>query len=270
MSLTCGCRRRRCGRWRGTEPEQGVVGVDARPAEQAAGVGLEPAVDAGQVEGVAAAREEAEVVGVVEAGEAHGALHPLARPAQRGEAEEGQRLDHRLGDAAPRHIITGRGGSWDRSGQGRGGRVAELGVHEEEEGEGENHGEDANHDGHAGAERDLDAGARRALGSGLGGGRLRDRGARRRGDEDRDKREELARQRHGMGGRRTTSKRPGDSQLSLARALLKVCAGAAQPWWEWVRMISWPGSCGVRTRGGRKSRGREKTSRKKEARGAGD
>ena len=174
------------------EAERGIFGVDARAAERAAGLGLEPAVDAVEVEGVAAAREEAEQVRVVEARQAHRALQPLPGPAESRESEERQRLDHRLGDAVVR-----RRRRDDRGGGGGdgGGWMAEFGVHEEKEGEREDHGEDANDDGYAGAERHLDAYAGRLRG-GLGGGRLRCCDASSGGEEGGDE-GEACRCRHG-------------------------------------------------------------------------
>lgn len=54
--------------------EEDIFRVDPEAAERAGGVGVEPAVDALDVEGVAAFGEEAEDLGVVEAAEADGAV----------------------------------------------------------------------------------------------------------------------------------------------------------------------------------------------------
>lgn len=82
----------------------GGRGVEVGAADGARGVGAEPGVNAGRVEGVAADGEQAEGVAGGEVGEAHGALRRGGGglEAQRGEGREdggvqARRLARRLG-----------------------------------------------------------------------------------------------------------------------------------------------------------------------------
>lgn len=130
-----------------------VVGVELLAAEGAAGVALEPAVDAVDVEGVLALGEEAEDFGVLEFGEANGAFEALAGAFERGEAEERKGFYDGLVDtgeagAGPGEAVVVEEVWVVVEDIGVGG-VAEFGVHEEEEGEGEQDGEDSDYDGDA-------------------------------------------------------------------------------------------------------------------------
>lgn len=135
-----------------------VVGVELVAAEGAAGVALEPAVDAVDVESVLALGEEAEDLGVFEFGEADGAFEALAGALQGGEPEEGEGFDDGLVDAGEARSRAGEAvrvaeevGVVAEEVGGAG--VAELGVHEDEEGEGEQDGENSDDDGYARPER---------------------------------------------------------------------------------------------------------------------
>lgn len=70
-----------------------VHGGDLAPAQRAAGVALEPAIDTVDVERVLALRQQAEDLIAVEFGYADGAFEAVADAAERREAEEGDRLN---------------------------------------------------------------------------------------------------------------------------------------------------------------------------------
>ena len=94
----------------GVEQED-VLRVDAVAAEGASGVGVEPRVDALDVEGVPALGEEAEDLGALEAVEADGALEAfLVVAAECAEAEHRERLHHSAVDAGVFSSGSGRVG----------------------------------------------------------------------------------------------------------------------------------------------------------------
>lgn len=74
---------------RGVVDQEHVFRVDPVPAKRAGGVGVEPRVDALDVEGVLALGEETEDLGPVEPGQADGALEPLLLTSERPEPENG-------------------------------------------------------------------------------------------------------------------------------------------------------------------------------------
>ncbi|KAG6468398.1 hypothetical protein ZIOFF_073083 [Zingiber officinale] len=73
--------------------QRGVLCFDLDAAKRAAGVGFQPPINSVEVEGVPALGKQAELLGVGELGETDSAPEAGADSAQRGEAEEGERLD---------------------------------------------------------------------------------------------------------------------------------------------------------------------------------
>lgn len=105
---------------------------------------LEPVVDAVDVKRMLALRQEPEDLNVLELRQADGALEPGSGAPEGGEPEEGKRLYHRLVDTreppGPREgvVVT----SPVQGTIGPTAPVAELGVDEEDEGDGEHDRED--------------------------------------------------------------------------------------------------------------------------------
>ena len=147
--------------------EEDIFRVDPEAAERAGGVGVEPGVDALDVEGVAAFGEEAEDLGVVEAAEADGAVEVVvmavaAAEEEGAEAEDGEGFHDGAVDAG---VLSGGDGG---GGEGKGRRSCcvevvvvivitvvvdtVFGVEEKEEDNGKDGGEDADDDSNAGSE----------------------------------------------------------------------------------------------------------------------
>lgn len=132
--------------------EEDVLRVDADATERAGGVGVEPRIDAFDVEAVAALGQQPERLRGLEPAQAHCALQPLLLPLQRPEPEDRERLDHRsihpgvppLGGGGREPPIRAPAGA-----VGGSAALAVPGIEEEEEGEGKDDGEHANDDGDA-------------------------------------------------------------------------------------------------------------------------
>lgn len=124
-------------------------------------MGVEPRIDALDMERMFAFWEEAEDLGLVEPGQADRALEPVLVTAERPEAENGQGLD----DGAVNARVFTRGGS---GGSGIGvsadddesTALAVLGIEENKEEDGEDGGENADDYGYARPEGGGPGGAR--------------------------------------------------------------------------------------------------------------
>lgn len=151
--------------------------MDPDAAERAGGVGLEPDVDAFDVEAVLAFGKEAEELSRFEPVEADRALEPLPVAGQRSKPEHWEGLHDGAADARAAAL---RGGETAVAAAVAAVvadvALAVLGVEEEEEGEGEYGGEHAYDDGDARTERRC---RRREWGRGVG---LREEKARELGD----------------------------------------------------------------------------------------